>query len=162
MKKLNLFSVIIMVAGLITSSFVQGQSCDTLRNYDPSAPYYQFTSATGLILGHNEVDISGDTYQADAWAEPYTVSSATTRSEEHTSELQSRPHLVCSLLLEKKNRSPRRRTSTRVVPKMTTSAAGVRITKRPRPAPAAASRTRPFIPRCTCRLRPSAPCTSRC
>src|SRR3989442_2403241 len=32
------------------------------------------------------------------------------RSEEHTSELQSRPHLVCRLLLEKKNiteRSPR-------------------------------------------------------
>src|SRR5690554_6742794 len=26
-----------------------------------------------------------------------------TRSEEHTSELQSRPHLVCRLLLEKKN-----------------------------------------------------------
>src|SRR5690554_2189011 len=29
------------------------------------------------------------------------------RSEEHTSELQSRPHLVCRLLLEKKNYSPR-------------------------------------------------------
>src|SRR5690554_7585889 len=29
---------------------------------------------------------------------------AVTRSEEHTSELQSRPHLVCRLLLEKKNR----------------------------------------------------------
>src|SRR5687768_18291381 len=28
----------------------------------------------------------------------------TTRSEEHTSELQSRLHLVCRLLLEKKNR----------------------------------------------------------
>src|SRR5690554_7544313 len=27
----------------------------------------------------------------------------TGRSEEHTSELQSRPHLVCRLLLEKKN-----------------------------------------------------------
>src|SRR5215813_12199825 len=27
------------------------------------------------------------------------------RSEEHTSELQSRPHLVCRLLLEKKNSS---------------------------------------------------------
>src|SRR3989442_7230560 len=27
---------------------------------------------------------------------------ATDRSEEHTSELQSRPHLVCRLLLEKK------------------------------------------------------------
>src|SRR5690554_7697928 len=30
------------------------------------------------------------------------------RSEEHTSELQSRPHLVCRLLLEKKNHAPRR------------------------------------------------------
>src|SRR3989442_9845519 len=31
----------------------------------------------------------------------------TERSEEHTSELQSRPHLVCRLLLEKKkNNSP--------------------------------------------------------
>src|SRR5439155_2328585 len=28
-----------------------------------------------------------------------------TRSEEHTSELQSRGHLVCRLLLEKKNKS---------------------------------------------------------
>src|SRR2546429_5206224 len=31
---------------------------------------------------------------------------ATTRSEEHTSELQSRLHLVCRLLLEKKKNSP--------------------------------------------------------
>src|SRR5436305_10195830 len=29
------------------------------------------------------------------------------RSEEHTSELQSRPHLVCRLLLEKKNKHQR-------------------------------------------------------
>src|SRR3989442_15063699 len=29
--------------------------------------------------------------------------SGVVRSEEHTSELQSRPHLVCRLLLEKKN-----------------------------------------------------------
>src|SRR6266498_4840362 len=29
-----------------------------------------------------------------------------TRSEEHTSELQSRPHLVCRLLLEKKKQKP--------------------------------------------------------
>src|SRR5690625_6852902 len=32
------------------------------------------------------------------------------RSEEHTSELQSRGHLVCRLLLEKKNKSPYIRT----------------------------------------------------
>src|SRR5690554_7323203 len=31
------------------------------------------------------------------------------RSEEHTSELQSRPHLVCRLLLEKKKRGSRAR-----------------------------------------------------
>src|SRR3989442_7945107 len=30
---------------------------------------------------------------------------AASRSEEHTSELQSRPHLVCRLLLEKKKNS---------------------------------------------------------
>src|SRR3989442_9035185 len=30
------------------------------------------------------------------------------RSEEHTSELQSRPHLVCRLLLEKKKKAPLR------------------------------------------------------
>src|SRR3989442_8955605 len=32
------------------------------------------------------------------------------RSEEHTSELQSRPHLVCRLLLEKKKKYPALRT----------------------------------------------------
>src|SRR5258707_10938871 len=32
------------------------------------------------------------------------------RSEEHTSELQSRQYLVCRLLLEKKKPTPRRRT----------------------------------------------------
>src|SRR3989442_9738759 len=31
------------------------------------------------------------------------------RSEEHTSELQSRPHLVCRLLLEKKKKTSTRR-----------------------------------------------------
>src|SRR5215813_14732570 len=31
------------------------------------------------------------------------------RSEEHTSELQSRPHLVCRLLLEKKKHNQQRR-----------------------------------------------------
>src|SRR3989442_9676369 len=33
---------------------------------------------------------------------PMLVLNAAERSEEHTSELQSRPHLVCRLLLEKK------------------------------------------------------------
>src|SRR5690554_7465762 len=32
------------------------------------------------------------------------------RSEEHTSELQSRPHLVCRLLLEKKKKNKKKKT----------------------------------------------------
>src|SRR5690625_5593158 len=36
------------------------------------------------------------------WADLYVI--APCRSEEHTSELQSRGHLVCRLLLEKKNK----------------------------------------------------------
>src|SRR5690554_7190896 len=34
------------------------------------------------------------------------------RSEEHTSELQSRPHLVCRLLLEKKNKKKNKKKTT--------------------------------------------------
>src|SRR3989442_3138994 len=37
-----------------------------------------------------------------------TSSLSRARSEEHTSELQSRPHLVCRLLLEKKKRARRK------------------------------------------------------
>src|SRR5437870_11240366 len=35
---------------------------------------------------------------------PMMIDGADSRSEEHTSELQSRGHLVCRLLLEKKNK----------------------------------------------------------
>src|SRR6266498_5326954 len=35
---------------------------------------------------------------------PWRAGSRRRRSEEHTSELQSRPHLVCRLLLEKKKK----------------------------------------------------------
>src|SRR5690554_6823951 len=34
---------------------------------------------------------------------------STIRSEEHTSELQSRPHLVCRLLLEKKKKKKKKK-----------------------------------------------------
>src|SRR5690554_7282754 len=38
------------------------------------------------------------------------IMNANRRSEEHTSELQSRPHLVCRLLLEKKNKKKQKTT----------------------------------------------------
>src|SRR2546422_8051794 len=40
-----------------------------------------------------------------------TPSADPVRSEEHTSELQSRLHLVCRLLLEKKKSDPRRQSA---------------------------------------------------
>src|SRR3989442_3934096 len=43
-------------------------------------------------------------------APPSRSSPSPGRSEEHTSELQSRPHLVCRLLLEKKKRANTGRT----------------------------------------------------
>src|ERR1039458_10688401 len=39
------------------------------------------------------------------WASPSCRGGSTPRSEEHTSELQSLRHLVCRLLLEKKNKN---------------------------------------------------------
>src|SRR3989442_1082826 len=41
---------------------------------------------------------------ASHWERVSRTGDLETRSEEHTSELQSRPHLVCRLLLEKKFR----------------------------------------------------------
>src|SRR5690625_5930464 len=68
-----------------------------------------------------KVDIQGDTLHVtpeggrsytitspgDLWMVPELVNSGVqvSRSEEHTSELQSRGHLVCRLLLEKKTRA---------------------------------------------------------
>src|SRR5258707_11146503 len=40
----------------------------------------------------------------------FTAGRAATRSEEHTSELQSRQYLVCRLLLEKKKKKKKKRT----------------------------------------------------
>src|SRR5690625_6366704 len=43
--------------------------------------------------------------ELDRQIRPTHISSCDGRSEEHTSELQSRGHIVCSLLLEKKKQS---------------------------------------------------------
>src|SRR5690554_7690478 len=42
--------------------------------------------------------------RATRWPRPQDAATHCYRSEEHTSELQSRPHLVCRLLLEKKKK----------------------------------------------------------
>src|SRR5690554_7324577 len=47
---------------------------------------------------------AGGAHQAEAVGGRCLAPGSVVRSEEHTSELQSRPHLVCRLLLEKKKK----------------------------------------------------------
>src|SRR5436305_5975173 len=47
---------------------------------------------------------AGRSGQQKVWQWPPAEYNRGLRSEEHTSELQSRPHLVCRLLLEKKKK----------------------------------------------------------
>src|SRR5690625_1005446 len=66
-----------------------------------SSVYYSLTDQNLLRRDHEIVWL--DNFRtlitnADFWS-----AFGTSRSEEHTSELQSRGHLVCRLLLEKKN-----------------------------------------------------------
>src|SRR3712207_7516093 len=55
-----------------------------------------------------DIAVIGTVAVATTRREPTEVSTAspTRRSEEHTSELQSRQYLVCRLLLEKKKQTP--------------------------------------------------------
>src|SRR5690554_7611254 len=55
-------------------------------------PQYRFPLAIRIKYSHQLFSVSVT----------YSFLTANIRSEEHTSELQSRPHLVCRLLLEKK------------------------------------------------------------
>src|SRR5690554_4062485 len=56
-------------------------------------------AASGNVINVNYYDIVGSSFNSTGLKIAYTD---TDRSQEHTSELQSRPHLVCRLLLEKK------------------------------------------------------------
>src|SRR2546429_6513921 len=65
-------------------------------------PYTTLFRSDG-ISRRLHLGIEGDVEQrASRPARPYARTRRTLRSEEHTSELQSRLHLVCRLLLEKK------------------------------------------------------------
>src|SRR5436305_9793725 len=72
-------------------------------SYYPGAhqDLHSFPTRRSSDLGTCGQRVSGTTVRA--YPDPkYFDSPHVSRSEEHTSELQSRPHLVCRLLLEKK------------------------------------------------------------
>src|SRR5258708_20559352 len=70
------------------------------------------------LLGHQDTyevsGASGTLYQMEIlafWDDKPNGVLRVRRSEEHTSELQSPDHLVCRLLLEKKNKLPQHRSA---------------------------------------------------
>src|SRR5258708_10649082 len=63
---------------------------------------YDFPTATGAYFINLQQLPSGTLYAGQST--PRTAACRQTRSEEHTSELQSPDHLVCRLLLEKKKK----------------------------------------------------------
>src|SRR5690554_7756178 len=73
----------------------------------PAARVYGINSLTGAIniitTKPTKSGVLASTYVGSNF-EKDKEGSEDTRSEEHTSELQSRPHLVCRLLLEKKKK----------------------------------------------------------
>src|SRR2546428_2225529 len=78
----------------------------------PSAPTpsSRYTARLGRgLLGLNLAGVirSGTTWSGLSWHHAWTAGWASrfSRSEEHTSELQSRSDLVCRLLLEKKKKN---------------------------------------------------------
>src|SRR5690554_7265118 len=62
-----------------------------------------YNSCKPLSLGVNNHGRSITNWYFRTKSQPSRADRNRPRSEEHTSELQSRPHLVCRLLLEKKN-----------------------------------------------------------
>src|SRR5258707_1533559 len=70
----------------------------------PRSTLFPYTTLFRSPLAHLALAMigEGDLYRGEDRAD-----AATLRSEEHTSELQSRQYLVCRLLLEKKKRNKR-------------------------------------------------------
>src|SRR5690554_7370375 len=67
--------------------------------------YQELNKSQRLILSFQTMFFQQRVFQLDYHVAILTCQISIVRSEEHTSELQSRPHLVCRLLLEKKNQS---------------------------------------------------------
>src|SRR5699024_12448379 len=79
-----------------------------LAHHPPTSTLYPYTtlfrSISDIEVKYDDVEgeLVSFRYGALDDAEPHIVERAEARSEEHTSELQSRFDLVCRLLLEKK------------------------------------------------------------
>src|SRR5690606_41628061 len=73
---------------------------DRSRGSESRAPIHRDRAQFGIHPDRTQPPESS--YAASGWRRSMTIEDAYERSEEHTSELQSRENLVCRLLLEKK------------------------------------------------------------
>src|SRR5690554_2150527 len=78
--------------------------------YSASAVMSARSSATRSSWSSVRPKRSASAFSGSMWRFAWTIAGTSawyirSRSEEHTSELQSRPHLVCRLLLEKKKKN---------------------------------------------------------
>src|SRR5690554_7154404 len=85
-----ILGIIFIISALYLISFFLNKDFLALRN-NP----FGSTKLNILVLGYD------DPINGPPRADTIILASIDLRSEEHTSELQSRPHLVCRLLLEK-------------------------------------------------------------
>src|SRR5687768_18366740 len=69
----------------------------------PRSTLFPYTTLFRSVLVRMHLRIRGHGATIGSTS-PYVVGTSDSRSEEHTSELQSRLHLVCRLLLEKKKK----------------------------------------------------------
>src|SRR3989442_3583811 len=76
----------------------------------PYTTLFRSAPHTGRSVACRSSCFSTDPALAPALTRSTINAGASARSEEHTSELQSRPHLVCRLLLEKKKKHNRQHT----------------------------------------------------
>src|SRR5690554_7361882 len=82
-------------------SILKGSASGTAVYVETQNPTTNVNGLVSIEIGTGTV-VSGDFATIDWSTDSYYIKTETDpRSEEHTSELQSRPHLVCRLLLEK-------------------------------------------------------------
>src|SRR5690625_7014704 len=86
-------------------------SLRSLDTADVNFATVPFDWAGNVVVQNAEGDPLWESLRSD---QPMVLP-AEDRSEEHTSELQSRGHLVCRLLLEKKNKEKVRSNSSQII-----------------------------------------------
>src|SRR6266498_4594748 len=96
-----------MFHSLLSSPFCSRFFFFLMIRRPPRSPLFPYTTLFRSCSGPSptRTSVAGSCLRTPAKIFTTSPMRLTERSEEHTSELQSRPHLVCRLLLEKKKKT---------------------------------------------------------